>query len=44
LLVHSASRAQKAFDFITGAKFDEKSDTDEEDKVEVVTKREVEVA
>jgi len=44
LLVHSASRAQKALDYITNAKFDEKSATDDEDKIEVVTAKDMEVA
>ena len=43
LLVHSASRAQRAFDHITNVTFAEKSDTDDEDKVEVVT-QEMEIA
>ena len=43
LLVNSASRAQKALDYITNATFPEKSDTDDEDRVEVVT-QEMEIA
>lgn len=43
LLVHSASRAQRAFDFMLGVKFEESDDTERQDKPAVVSNYEMEV-
>lgn len=44
LLVHSASRAQRAVDFVLDVKFKENDDTEQQDKLEVVSSFEMEVA
>lgn len=44
LLVHSASRAQRAFDFMLDVKFKENDDTEQQDKPRLVTDQEMEVA